>query len=87
MIYIIINKLKFNHNIKVNTSKPILRNLHAETISKAYAHCKTHEGKRNIINGWSAAGIVKALKNIRDSQHVIKDTNTMDLSTHSQHYR
>ena len=35
-------------DIKVNTGKPILRNLHAKTITKAFAY---FQGKQNILQG------------------------------------
>ena len=61
-------------DIKVNTGKAVLRNLHAKTISKAYTYFKTPEWKRNILQGWSAAGISKAVKRMCDTLN-IRDTD------------
>jgi hypothetical protein len=52
-------------DIKVNTSKPRVRELHAQTVSKAYTYFKTPQGRTNIMKGWVAAGISKAVDDIR----------------------
>ena len=59
-------------DIKVNTGKPILRNLHAKTITKAFAYFQGPEGKQNILQGWKAAGIWKAVKSLRDAQNIMR---------------
>ena len=48
-------------DIEVNTGKPVLRNLHAKTITKAFDYFQEPKGKQTILQGWKAEKILKAV--------------------------
>ena len=52
-------------DIKVDTRKPRVRELHAKTMSNAYNYFKTPQGRANIMKGWEVAGISKAVTEAR----------------------
>ncbi len=52
-------------DIRVDTRLSILKPLHAKTVTNAYKWLKTDAGVRNVIKGWEAAGIVKAVEDAR----------------------
>ena len=49
--------------LKLSVLKPI----HAKTVSKVYGHLKRDKGKQFILNGFRAAGIMEAVKKIREN--------------------
>ena len=48
-------------DLRLSTLKPI----HANVMGQIYQHFKT-EGRQTIINGWKAAGVIKAVADARN---------------------
>ena len=54
-------------DIRVDTKLSTLKPIHATSLRKSYEYFKTDPGKTNILNGWRASGITKAVNDARDN--------------------